>query len=337
MKAAVFYGKNDIRIENTQARSPKDNEVMIQVKACGVCGTDMHIYSGAQGATECNPPVILGHEFSGVVCEVGENVTRVKVGDHVTVDPSIMCETCDSCKTGSPHFCEEYIATGVNLDGGFAEYCTVLEKQVFKLKDSVPFEEGAMCEPLGCCLHGIDLAGIQTGDTVMIIGGGTIGMIMLQLAKISGAASVVLLEPVEEKRQLGIKLGADLAIDPLSEEVESILAKSDIHKINVTIECVGRKETMMDAVRYVGKGGTVMMFGLTEPDCEIPLKPFEIFKKEITIKASYVNPYTHGRAANILGSGKLRLKELISDVIPLDNINQAFEIKGHKGKIIIKP
>ncbi len=337
MKAAVFYGKNDIRIENTPPRSPKEDEVMIQVKACGVCGTDMHIYSGAQGATECNPPVILGHEFSGVVCEVGENVTRVKVGDHVTVDPSIMCEKCDSCKTGSPHFCEEYIATGVNLDGGFAEYCTVLEKQVFKLKDSVSFEEGAMCEPVGCCLHGIDLAGIKTGDTVMVIGGGTIGMIMLQLAKISGAASIVLLEPVEEKRQLGIKLGADVVIDPLSEEVESILARSDIHKINVTIECVGRRETMMDAIRYVGKGGTVMMFGLTEPDCEIPLKPFEVFKKEITVKASYVNPYTHGRAANILGSGKLRLKELISDIIPLDNINQAFEIKGHKGKIIIQP
>jgi L-iditol 2-dehydrogenase len=337
MKAAVFYGKHDIRVETAEPKKPTDKEVMIQIKAAGVCGTDMHIFEGAQGATECNPPVILGHEFSGVVCEIGKDVTRVKVGDHVTVDPSIVCESCYACRTGNPHFCDHYIATGVNLDGGFAEYCTVLEKQVFRLADSVPFEEGAMCEPVGCCLHGIDLSGIKTGDTVMVIGGGTIGQIMLQLARLTGAATTVLLEPVEEKRRMGLKLGADIAIDPLTENVAEKIVQSGISRINVTIECVGSSRTMMDAIHYVGQGGTAMLFGLTAPDCEIPFRPFEAFKKEITIKASYVNPYTHGRAASLLNTGKLKLGTLISDIISLDCINDAFLTKGHKGKMIIKP
>ena len=162
MKAAVFYGKGDIRVDEHYPMPEVGPEsVLIQVKACGVCGTDVHIYGGAQGATECNPPVILGHEFSGVVTQVGSAVTRVKVGDHVTVNPNISCDACDQCRRGNPHFCDSMAATGVNYDGGFAEYCAVLERQVFKGPDSVPFEEAALCEPVACALHGIDLCGIK--------------------------------------------------------------------------------------------------------------------------------------------------------------------------------
>ena len=173
MKAAVFYGKGDIRVdEHYPMPAVGPESVLIQVKACGVCGTDVHIYGGAQGATECNPPVILGHEFSGVVTQVGSAVTRVKVGDHVTVNPNISCDACDQCRRGNPHFCDSMAATGVNYDGGFAEYCAVLERQVFKVPEGVPFEEAALCEPVACALHGIDLCGIKPGDTVMVIGGG---------------------------------------------------------------------------------------------------------------------------------------------------------------------
>ncbi len=141
MKAAVFYGKGDIRLDpDYPTPVPGDGEVLIRVKACGVCGTDLHIFSGAQGATDCNPPVILGHELSGIVTSVGSAVTRVKPGDHVTVNPNISCEACAQCRRGNPHFCDNMTATGVNHDGGFAEYCKVLEKQVFVIPDSVPFE-----------------------------------------------------------------------------------------------------------------------------------------------------------------------------------------------------
>lgn len=337
MKAAVFYGKGDIRFEEAKEREPKDNEVMVRVKAAGVCGTDMHIYGGAKGATECNPPVILGHEFAGEVVKIGKDVTRTKVGDKVTVDPSIMCESCDACKNGTPHFCEQYEATGVNYDGGFAEYCTVLEKQVYVLPDSIDYEVAAMCEPVGCCVHGIRLADIHLNDTVLIIGGGTIGCIMLQIARLAGAGTVIVSEPMESKRELALKLGADYAFDPLAQDPALTLKELGISKVNVSIECVGSKATMLDAIHLTSQGGMALLFGLTDPDCEIPVKPFELFSKELTIRASYVNPYSHGLAASLIAKNKLQLKELISDRYELKDITGAFTGGPKHGKCMILP
>lgn len=338
MKAAVFYGKGDIRVETDYPMPDvKENEVLIRVKACGVCGTDVHIFGGAQGATECNPPVILGHEFSGVVEKIGAAVTRVKPGQHVTANPNISCEACEQCRLGNPHFCDHMAATGVNYNGGFAEYCVVLEKQAFVVPDHVSFEEAAMCEPVSCCLHGIDLSEIKAGDTVMIIGGGTIGMIMLQLAQITGAVRTVLLETNERRFELAKKLGADLVLNPLKDDVSKELEKNGYTNIRVAIECVGRPETVQYAIQYAGKAATVMIFGLTNPDCSIPYMPFQAFKKELTIKTSFVNPNTQGRAANIITSGRLNLSDLISDRIPLHKINDAFTPGPRNGKSVILP
>ncbi|MDD3337074.1 MAG: zinc-dependent alcohol dehydrogenase family protein [Eubacteriales bacterium] len=338
MKAAIFYGKGDIRINsNYPTPEVKDDEVLIRVMACGVCGTDLHIFAGAQGATECNPPVILGHELSGIVECTGSAVTRVKVGQHVTINPNIACEACVQCRRGNPHFCDHMAATGVNFDGGFAEYCVVLEKQVFVAPDRVPFEELAMCEPVSCCLHGIDLSQIQMSDTVMIIGGGTIGMIMLQLAQMSGAVRTVMLETNENRFALAKALGADLTLNPAKDDVANELEKHGFDDIRVVIECVGRPETVQSAIQYAGKAATVMIFGLTDPGCTIPYMPFEAFKKELTVKTSFVNPNTQGRAADIIASGKLHLAELISDRISLDHIGDAFKPGPRNGKSIIVP
>ncbi len=338
MKAAVFYGKGDIRVEAGYPVPPvKEDEVLVRVMACGVCGTDMHIFSGAQGATACSPPVILGHEFAGIVEKTGAAVTRVKAGQHVTVDPNIACGACEQCRLGNPHFCDRMAATGVNYNGGFAEYCRVLEKQVFAAPDSIPFEELALCEPLACCLHGIDLSDIRTGDTVMIVGGGTIGMMMLQLARLSGAVRTVMLETNERRFVLAKQLGADLVLNPLQGSLDDALQSNGFRNIRVAIECVGRPETIEYAVRYVGNAGTVMIFGLTDPDCAIPFKPFDAFRKELTVKTSFVNPHTQGRAVEIIQSGKLRLAELISDRIPLDRIADAFTPGPRNGKSIIVP
>lgn len=337
MKAAVFYQPGDVRIEEKAIPEVKADEVLIKIMAAGVCGTDMHIYGGAKGASECYPPVVLGHEFAGIVEAVGEDVKNIEVGQHVTADPSIMCGKCFACQTGKPHFCVDYSATGVTYDGGFAQYCVVKDKQVFILKPEVSFEEGAMCEPLGCCLHGIDRASVRTGDTVMIIGGGTIGLIMMQLARLAGAATILVSEPVESKREMALKLGADFAFNPLEENPWDILSKNGIREINVAIECVGRKETMMDAFRFISPAGHILLFGLTAPDCEIPFKPYEIFQKELTVTASFVNPFTHGRAADLLNTGKMHLAELISDRFELDDINKAFEVGGRNGKMMIFP
>lgn len=339
MKAAIFYGKNDIRVEDTDLGKPGAGEVLIKVESCGICGTDLHIFEGAEGAAKCEPPTILGHEFSGVIAEAGPGVKVFKPGDRVCVDPNDMCGKCYFCRTGKAHFCENMIGIGTTMNGGFAEYCTVREKQVYKIGETLSFDEGAMTEPIACCLHGMDLTNVKNGDTVMIIGGGTIGLIMLQLAKLSGAAILITVEPVQLKREMALKLGADIVIDPFHQSIQDVLNSYSIQNVDAVIECVGRKNTMQDAIKYIGKGGTAMLFGLTEPSCEIPLLPFDVFKREIAVKASFINPYTQQRAVLLLQSGRINVKDLITDRIKLDNINQPFVDASYraKGKIIIKP
>jgi 2-desacetyl-2-hydroxyethyl bacteriochlorophyllide A dehydrogenase len=250
-----------------------------------------------------------------------------------------MCGDCYYCKIGKAHFCENMVGIGTTTNGGFAEFCIVREKQVYKIGDNLSFEEGAMAEPVACCLHGLDLTGVQAGDTVMIIGGGTIGLIMLQLAKLSGAATLIMVEPVKLKRDMAKKFGADITIDPFNQSVRAVLDSYAIRDVNAVIECVGQKGTMQEAIRYVGKGGTAMLFGLTHPECEIPLLPFDVFRREITIKASFINPYTQSRAVSLLQSGRINVKDLITEVVSLDEITNVFEDKSYrtKGKVIIKP
>ena len=194
-----------------------------------------------------------------------------------------------------------------------------------------------MCEPVACCLHGIDLSNIKLGDTVMIIGGGTIGMIMLQLAQLSGAVRCVLLDVNENRFELAKKLGAELTLNPAKDDVPAELKKHGFTDIRVVIECAGKAQTVMDAIEYAGKAATVMIFSLTEPDCSIPWMPFAAFKKELTLKTSFVNPNTQGRAAQIITSGRLNLKDLISDRIALDDINEAFKPGLRNGKTVIIP
>ena len=337
MKAAVFYEPGVVKVEEKADPVIGKDEVLIRVMAAGVCGTDIHIYDGAKGASECYPPVVLGHEFAGGVEAVGADVTHTKAGDHVTADPCIMCGKCYACQMGKPHFCESYSATGVTYDGGCAQLVKVKEEQVYVLNPEVSFEEAAMCEPVGCCVHGIDRAQITTGDTVLIIGGGTIGLIMVQLAKLAGAAVVIVSEPNEAKHDTALKMGADYVVNPMKKTPAQLLTEVGLREINVTIECVGSTQTMMDAFTYIGDGGHVLLFGLTAPDCEIPVKPYEIFQRELTITASFVNPFSHGRAVHLVNTGKLRLSELISDRVALDDINNVFEIRGKNGKMMVFP
>ena len=337
MKAAVYHGPGDLRVEEVPVRELKDNEVKIQVKYCGICGTDIHIFHGDGGCCDVTPPLVPGHEFSGVVAEVGAGVKTVKVGDRVTGDPNDMCGECYFCKNGMQHFCKNNIGIGTTVDGGFAEYVIMREKQVYKVSDDLSFIEAAMAEPISCCLHGIDLCNIKAGDTVLVIGGGPIGMIMMQLAKNAGASKVIMSEPVEEKREQALKLGATKTIDPLHEDVEAVLAEY-CENVNVVIECVGNVHTQADAVRFAGRGATIMYFGLAAPEESFPIRPDDIFKKELHITSSYINPYSFERAIQILESGTVELESLITNVVPLDDIADVFTKPEYRrtGKVMIQ-
>lgn len=322
MKSAVFYGRHDLRVEQQPKPVLGPKDVLVQVKVCGVCGTDVHIYEGDPGAAAVTPPTILGHEFSGIVAEVGEAVTGCKVGDRVCVDPNCYCGTCEACRNGIAHYCSSMIGYGTTVNGGFAEYCAVDERQIYKLGDNTTFEQGAMTEPVACCLHGIDMCNIQPGHQVVVIGGGMIGLLMVQLAKMAGAAKVALLEPVAGKREMGLKLGADLAVDPLNEDAAAVLKAAGMTWINTVIECVGRTDTIAQAIELAGPKAVVMMFGLTKPDETVAVKPFQVFQKEIELKASFINPYTQKRALDLIDSGRLDVSSMVYEVCGLEKLEE---------------
>lgn len=339
MKSAVFYGKHDLRVEESAMPQVGPEDVLIQVKACGICGTDVHIYEGDKGAAEVTPPTILGHEFSGVVAAVGANVSHVKTGDRVCIDPNCYCGKCDFCRNGIAHYCTDMIGYGTTVNGGFAEYCSVNQRQVYQLGDHTTFEQGAMTEPVACCLHGMDMCNIKPGSSVVVIGGGMIGLLMLQLARLAGAARTALLEPVESKREVAKKLGATICIDPIHEDVKAVLASAGMTWVNTVIECVGRTATIEQAIDLVGNKGTVMMFGLTKPDDTISLKPFEVFQKEIELKASFINPYTQKRALELIDSGRLDVSSMVYAVAGLHELPDILakpELRAN-GKYIISP
>lgn len=337
MKAAVYFGRHDLRVVNVDEGPIGDNQVRVNVRYCGVCGTDIHIYEGEGGSLAVTPPLIIGHEFSGVVSAVGKNVKSVKPGDRVAVDPNDACGECRFCRNAQAHFCTNITGIGTTYPGGFAEYVTVRAKQVFKIPDSLSFESAALTETVSCCLHGIDLCGIKTGQSILIIGAGPIGLLMLQLAKMSGAGKIFVSEIVPEKRELALKYGASVAIDPESEDIGAVL---DRHCVNpdCVIECAGTVKTIEEAIRYAGRGATVMMFGLVAPDAAASIRPYEIFQKELKLTSSYINPYTFDRAIEVLALGKVRVDEIISDIIPLDKINMVFEDNSLRrcGKVLVR-
>lgn len=337
MKAAVFYGKGDLRVENIEKPKPNAGEVLLRVKACGICGTDIHIFNGDEGAAKTPPKTVLGHEFAGIIEEVGEGVDKTRIGQRVCVDPNKLCGECEYCRGGIGHFCTQMIGIGTTVNGGFAEYCVVPESQVYVINDATSFEQAAMTEPVACCLHGIDMCDISCGDTVLVIGGGMIGLLMLQLAALKGASKLILIEPIASKREIAAKLGADLCIDPFHEDVKAVLSENGITRINTVIECVGSTATMKQAIEYAGNKSTVMLFGLSRPNDVIEVKPFELFKKEIVLKASFINPYTQGRAVKLIDSGKIDVSTMIYEKAPIEKLPTILADKAlrSQGKFII--
>ena len=339
MKGAVFYGKNDLRVEEIELRELREDEVLIKVRACGVCGTDMHIFDGDEGAAATPHGTVLGHEFSGDVVDTGAAVTTVRKSDRVCVDPNKPCGNCYFCKKGVRHFCTGLKTYGTTDNGAFADYCIVPESQVYRFSDRISYEEAAMTEPVACCLHGIDMCGLEQGDTVAVIGAGMIGMIMLRLAELGGAKCIVVIEPIAEKREKAEMLGADVTIDPFHENITKKLAEKGIGQIDVVIECVGKTETLSMGIQIAGKDSTLMMFGLTKPDAVLGIKPFEIFKKELVIRSSYVNPNTQGRALGLIESGRIDVGSMIYKKIPLCALPALLADKEEraKGKYIVDP
>jgi 2-desacetyl-2-hydroxyethyl bacteriochlorophyllide A dehydrogenase len=336
MRAAVFPVPEECEIVQREAPAPAEHEALVRVHACGVCGTDAHIYRGRFPARF---PLIAGHEFAGVVEEVGSSVSFLQPGDRVAVDPNIYCGSCRPCRRGLTHLCRNLSAVGVTRDGGFATHCVVPARQCHTVTSEMPFEVAALAEPVACCVHGIDRAGIVSGDVVLLLGAGTIGLVLLQLARLQGAALTVVSELDPGKRELAKGLGATRVVDPAAEDLEQAVEDmSDGSGPDVVIECVGAGATAQQACDLAGEGGRVLLFGVAPEEAEITISPYRVYRNEIAITGSFTNPFTQSRALALLASGRLQIEGLISHRLPLDEVPRGIGLleSGEATKVVIE-
>ena len=325
MKAAVLYKPGDLRLVEVKDPLPGPGEVLIRIMACGVCGTDHSLFVGGFPASY---PVVIGHEFSGVVAATGEDVKNLSMGDRVTVDPNRVCHRCDYCRMGNEHLCENLTSMGVHIDGADAEYCVMPETNVYKLPENVSFEEAAFCEPLACAIHGLEMAHIRPGDIVLVLGAGGMGNLITQLAARAGAAQVIVSEPIRNRREKALENGATRVIDPNRQDVDAELRKVRRIGVDVVFEVAGNLKLQAAAVYYVRKGGQVVWFGCSPSDGKIEVNPYYANDSELKIAGSFNNPFATARAVRMLSGKKVRVLNLISHHIALKDYLDVFKIFG---------
>lgn len=326
MKGSYFLGNGQFQLRNMPMQHLQPDEVRIQNMASGVCGTDVHIYHGDKGSAAVNPPVVLGHEYSGIVLETGSAVKGLRAGDHVAVDPNQYCGVCSFCRNGQKQLCDNLFAIGVNRDGGFAQQSTVTQALCHRLDGGVSFLAGAMAEPLSCCLHGIERIGVRAGETVLVMGGGAIGLLMVQLAKHHGACDVIVSEPIAFRRDTALQIGATLCTAP--ENLSDTVAQSTGgHGVDVIIECSGSQAAAQQALRVARKGTRILFFGVPAPDAVIQLPLFDVFSKEWMIAGSFINPDTFARAIRLLNEGSIQVLPLITHTYGLAEVSQAITMQ----------
>lgn len=340
MKAAVLYGYRDIRIEDLPYPEIMDDEVLIKVACAGICGTDLKAYKDKSKTVSGKR--VMGHEVTGVVQKIGNDVNNIKIGDNVVVDPNITCGKCYFCRMDERnYYClnKKVLGRAGWLNGGFSEFLRVPERVVYRLPEAVSLEKGCLTEPVACCIRAIDRLNLKTGDTVAIIGAGVLGLLSLQLAKLSGASTIIITDISDIRLEKAREFGAEVAINPtlknIQQEVIDITRGIGVDK---AIEAVGSVDTIKQGLDIIRRGGSLGIIGATPPQSILPIKPYELHKKEITITTSYCNPFTFQRAIKLLEVSKINADKLITHRYPLDQIREALnttENDDNRIKVII--
>ena len=326
MLVASFLDVNNLKLEKKAVPEPARGEILVKVKATGICGTDAHIIKGDSASS---PPVVLGHEYAGEIVKRGEGVTAFELGEPVSIDPNILCRTCLYCHMGKGHLCQNLVALGVDLDGGFAEYAVVPETQAHLLPPNMSFEAGAFVEPVACCIRGLQQANVQPGDEVAVLGGGPIGLILLQLAVAAGGR-VTVSEPIRDKWDLAKRLGASRTVQPDELALDSF---------DVVIEATGVRAAVEQSIEVARRGASIVWFGVSPKGQKASIEPHEVFRKELRISGSFINPSTHARAIKLISSGVVQVEPLVSHRFPLGEIHAALEMhsSGTASKVMVIP
>ncbi|MHC5263786.1 zinc-dependent alcohol dehydrogenase family protein [Streptomyces sp. UC4497] len=329
MKAAIVESVGKVVVGEVPDPTPGPRDVIVEVAACGLCGTDLHILQGEFAPTL---PVVPGHEFAGTIAEVGRDVTELRVGDRVAVDPSLHCHECRYCRAGRGNLCERWAAIGVSTAGGAAQYAVAPVANCVPLPDHVQTQDAALIEPLSCAVRGYDVLQSRLGSHVLIYGSGTMGLMMLELAKRTGAASVDVVDLNADRLATAQRLGVSAsAANP--DELDRPTGW------DVVIDATGNASAIQDGLGRVAKAGTFLQFGVADYATRVTIDPYRIYNQEITITGSMAVLHSYERAAELFAGGVLDPSVFISDRLPLDNYPAALDqfASGVGRKIVVVP
>ena len=297
-------------------------DVLVRVAYCGVCGTDLHIF---HGEFPTKLPLVPGHEFSGVLEGIGRDVRGLSVGDYVAVDPNISCGSCYYCKKGMPNFCERWQAIGVTRQGAFAELVSVPASNAYLVPRSTPLERFSFVEPVSCILHGIDRVSPREGEKALVTGLGPIGLMFGQLLKRMGVR-VMGADVVETRLRVATKVGFDQTMNPAQDSVEKAVSSwTSGRGLELVVEASGSTEALGEALGMLDKGGRILVFGVAPEKATVTIRPFQIYRNEVSLIGSFTNPNTFGRAVEAISEGRVSVDEFGSKIIGLDDVERSLE------------
>lgn len=343
MKAVVKYaeGKENIELRDVPEPAVGDDEVKIKVEAAGICGSDLHIYTWDIGIPT-RVPFIIGHEFSGIITEVGKNVKRFKGGERVTAENSrSVCRHCRYCMTGNYNLCKERRATGYAFDGAFTSYCVVPEERIHLLPENVDFITAALTDPSACAYHAVqELTGVNAGDIVLITGAGAMGLFSLQYVKANGGIAIITGLAKDRKRlDLAKELGADVTVDVSRGDLTDIvLDMSNGEGVDVALECSGAEEAAKECLELLRKQGKYTQIGIFGHPVTFDLD--RVLYGEVRLIGSFSQKYTAWSAAiKLFSQGKILTKPLVTDILPLEQWEEGFRrsFEGKAIKVVFKP
>jgi 2-desacetyl-2-hydroxyethyl bacteriochlorophyllide A dehydrogenase len=323
MRAIVLDRPGSFRVAQVPDPAPGPGQIVVKVEACGVCGTDIHIFDGEFPPTPY--PITPGHEFAGIVAAVSPDVTlSLSVGDRVAVDPSLFCGYCRRCRAGRDNLCENWAAIGDTTDGAFAEYVAVPAVNAYRLPPHLDGQQGAMAEPLACAVHGLRRLGGVFGDSVVLTGAGTMGLLLLQLLVHAGAGPVTVVDRVEGRLEVARKLGASRTVTDLAELADE--------RFEVAVDATGVAPVIEGASGLLGRGGRLLVFGVSAADASIAASPFRIYNDEITITGSMAILRSFAPAVELLASGAVDVRPLLAAPVLLEEFGEALDrVRGGRG------
>jgi 2-desacetyl-2-hydroxyethyl bacteriochlorophyllide A dehydrogenase len=337
MKAILHYGKDDVRFEERDIPKIEDDELLVRVEYSGICGSDMHVIHGVFPEEDKYLPKIPGHEFSGRVAGIGARVVGYKEGDCITAHPFTGCGQCYWCKQAQEIFCLNPY-TVVRAGGAWAQYTVVKAKQAYKMPGDMCLKRGALVEPASIAIYAMDFSGIRSGAAVVILGGGIIGLLCLQVAQHVGAAMTILSDPVESRLEAAKALGADLVINPEKEDLKAAVLKATIGMgVDACIEAAGSKQTIEAGISILKNNGTIVIVGITPQNMKVEVRPYEIFSKQLRITGSNWSAYSFNRTIEMMK--KLNTDGLITHTFPLEDVQRALEVQRRREgiKVMFKP